>query len=370
MDISEYKYAPILSLKSAEMAALEELPEKDKNLILPLIPLKGWVGSKRLESSIERIKKSIGNRLCITDIDKFFLSDSKDEVTGKYPDREVFKQLDELQDSSRGYEKWVEFIRDNDNFVPVLQLDELSEFGAQVENFLNLKRFFVVRISLEEGKRISSEELNLVVRELLRKKVHRTFFIFDCGDIGRKELLERHRYAELIKSIYSFFPEAFFSISGTSFPYSFAGSYKGELPIYERQIYDYVERKHSHIKMIYSDRGSARAGNMGGGNGAVPVRLDYPLKHDWRFIRKEPDVSKEKDELYQEAAIEMMESEYWQQAVPVWGTQMIERTSLRDPFAITSPNRATAARINIHLFQQLHYHDNFDEIDTEEDWED
>lgn len=46
-----YKYAPILAISPAEMTALEELPDKDKDIMLPIIPLKGWVGSQRLENS-------------------------------------------------------------------------------------------------------------------------------------------------------------------------------------------------------------------------------------------------------------------------------------------------------------------------------
>lgn len=370
LNISEYRYVPILSLQPAEMAALEELPEKDKDLILPLIPLKGWVSSKKLESSIGRIAKSIGKRFCAVDIDSDYLNDHRDEITGKFPDRDVFVQLDTLQDSNNGYKNWVSFIAQHEYLIPVLQLGDLSELGRQIENFYALKSYFIVRICLEKGRRITSEDLGYVVKVLLEKEVSETLFIFDCGDVSRKDLLERHKYAELVKRVHDRFPLATFSVSGTSFPYSFAGSYRGELPIYERQIFDHVEKESANVKMMYSDRGSTRAGKTGGGNGSVPVRLDYPLKHDWRFIRKEPVEDKEKETLYQEAALEMMRSDYWEQAVRVWGTQMIERTSLKDPYAITSPSRATAARINIHLFQQLHYKDNVEDIDTEEEWVD
>jgi hypothetical protein len=55
----------------------------------------------------------------------------------------------------------------------------------------------------------------------------------------------------------------------------------------------------------------------------------------------------------------------------VWGTQMIERTALGDPDAITSPVRATAARINIHLHRQLFYDDPGAGLyDTDEEWTD
>lgn len=44
-DNFQYDYAPILSLSPSEMMALEQLPGKDKDNILPVIPLKGWASS-------------------------------------------------------------------------------------------------------------------------------------------------------------------------------------------------------------------------------------------------------------------------------------------------------------------------------------
>lgn len=127
--------------------------------------------------------------------------------------------------------------------------------------------------------------------------------------------------------------------------------------------------------MIYSDRGGARAAKLSGGGAIPPPRIDYALKNDWRFIRKEfldsQNVARgEKERLYKEAAIEMLNSDYWIDGLKLWGVQMIEKTSEGDEFGITSPNRATAVRINLHLYQQLHYNDMLENLDTDEDWVD
>lgn len=93
----DYKYAPILSLSLSEMEALENLPEKDKDLILPIFPLKGWMSSQLLDNSLKKIKKTIGDRRWIASFDKSYLSDNKDYLLkGTYP-REVFYQLVELK---------------------------------------------------------------------------------------------------------------------------------------------------------------------------------------------------------------------------------------------------------------------------------
>ena len=54
----------------------------------------------------------------------------------------------------------------------------------------------------------------------------------------------------------------------------------------------------------------------------------------------------------------------------LWGKQMIERTAYGDEGAISSPPKATAARINIHLHQQLFFGNQAGLYDTDEDWSD
>lgn len=65
-----------------------------------------------------------------------------------------------------------------------------------------------------------------------------------------------------------------------------------------------------------------------------------------------------------------MEQEYWSENLHLWGTQMIELTSKGDKFGINSAQKATAVRINLHLYTQLHYNDELESIDTDEEWED
>ncbi|EHH1218514.1 protein beta, partial [Vibrio parahaemolyticus] len=168
-------------------------------------------------------------------------------------------------------------------------------------------------------------------------------------------------------------PKATIAFSGTSFPYSFGRSYRGEVSIFERLIFNKIVKSCEGIELIYSDRGSARAEAMGGGGGLPPPRIDYALKNDWRFIRKEFDdenEDEEKEELYQQAAQEMMKADYWIKDLKAWGQQMIEKTAEGDKYGINSAQKATAVRINLHLFQQIHYFEEISELDTEEDWED
>lgn len=370
MLINNYVYLPILALKPAEMAALEELPEKDKELLLPLIPLKKWASSKIFSKSLERIRKALGSNYFIADLDHDFLLDIKNKKKS-YSD-ELIEEVSDLCLSDNGYNNWVKFISSDEKMIPTLQFEDITQLSAQVDNFLILNRPMVARFEFFGDYLISTKKFQEAVKVLSEKKFpYGLLVIFDYGDVNRFDLLEYNKYSTLIKRISDFLPSAIFSLSGTSFPYSFSGSYRGEIPIYERQIFNKVSSECDGIHIIYSDRASTRALSNTGGAGIPPPRIDYPLKNDWRFIRKElSSGALEKEELYRIAACEIRNSDYWVDCLHLWGTQMIEKTCLGDLYGITSASRATAVRINIHLYQQLHYFDSLDSLDTEEEWVD
>lgn len=356
------------------MSALEQLADKDKDLMLPLFPLKGWVSSKHLDKTISRIELSVGSRPWIADIDSDFVYKNKKYLTDPESQRPVFKEVHELLDSTNGYENWVRYISElNDVVIPVLQTEDLEEIAQQISALASLDRGLVVRLKI---KKDSTEKINTIIRALIAKRLNKLLIVLDFEDIKRSDVLQSEQYGMLVSRLSQLLPNAIFSTSASSFPSSFSGSYRGELPIYERQLHTAVCKQCQHVRVIYSDRGSARANKTNGGGGLPPARIDYPLKNDWRYVRKEfADPSNvtelEKHTLYKEAAKEIVDSDYWNPELRLWGVQMIEKTvELRDKHCITSANRATAVRINIHLYQQLHYLSDITTLDTEEDWED
>ncbi|WP_052437542.1 beta family protein [Vibrio campbellii] len=366
-----YKYIPILALNPSEMTAIEQLCDKDKDLLLPCFPLKGWTTAKELKSSIDRIKKSIGERLFIADVDSEFLYGNKTFAKeGEYP-RKVHEQIHQLLDPSNGYRNWVSYVAEHENMLPTLLLEDLSSINEQVAALSALERGIVIRFKMKETK---AEQFNTVLKALLSSREQRLLFILDYEDIGRAEVIESGTHANFVRQLANFFPKSTITISATSFPFNFAGSHRGEIPIYERQLFNNIKNNcDQNVQLVYSDRGSARAAKLSGGASLPPPRIDYALKHDWRFIRKEyppqVDVKEgDKERLYQQAALEMLKSDYWNSDLRLWGTQMIEKTALGDSYGITSPNRATAVRINLHVYQQIHYLDVITELDTEEEW--
>ncbi|QIR05252.1 beta family protein [Salinivibrio costicola] len=369
-----YNYLPILAISTAEMSALEQLPDKSKDLLLPVFPLKGWVGSKTLDKTISRINMSIGLRPWIADIDSDFVFKNKKYLADPKGQRSVFREVHKLLEPANGYVNWVQYVANlDDSVIPTLQTHNLEQLGQQIQSLSALNRGLVVRLKIKQD---GADKINTIIRTLIESKVDKLLILLDFEDIKRSDVLQSEQYGMLVSRLSKLLPNAIFSTSASSFPSSFSGSYRGELPIYERQLHTAVCKLCEGVRVIYSDRGSARANKPNSGGGLPPARIDYPLKNDWRYVRKEFQDSSnvtelEKHTLYKEAATEIVKSNYWNPNLRVWGVQMIEKTvELRDKYCITSANRATAVRINIHLYQQLNYLCDFDALDTEEDWED
>jgi len=368
-----YQYAPILTIRNSEMLALQELPDKAKDLLLPIISLRGWVGSNKLENSIKRVTQALGERKWIADLDSEFIVDGQEKrlPNGDYP-REVFKEIEELLDPTDGYQNWVEYITNNPNLIPTVQLADISQLNSQLEKLSALGRGIAFRFNDEALK---ADKHITVLDELNRSKIEDIFIIYDYGQVTREILNYSSGISNLVNVTNAMLNNPLISISCTSFPFSFSGYTHGEYSIYERLLYNKVSRDCENVRLLYSDWGSARAERIDGGGGIPSPRIDYPLKTEWKCIRKEfEDFANpqdgEKERLYRAVAKELISQEYWNPQLRVWGTQMIEKTSLGDKYGIDSALKATAARINMHLHQQLYY-DAPDELtDTDESWVD
>ena len=368
-----YQYAPILTIRNAEMTALQELPEKAKDILIPIISLRGWVGSKKLDNSIRRVSQAIGDRWWIADIDSDFLLDGQEKrlPNGDYP-REVFKEIEDLLIPDNGYHNWVQYISNNPNIIPTVQLGVINQIRSQIEQLNELGRGIVFRF---DDEAIKAEIHITALAEAQRLNLRDVFVIYDYGQVTREILSYSSGISALVKTTQAILDNPLISISCTSFPFSFSGYSSGEYSIYERILFNKVHVECSDSRLLYSDWGSARAERIDGGGGIPSPRIDYPLKNEWRCLRKEfEDFANpregEKERLYKEVAIELMSQQYWNPQLRVWGTQMIELTSLGDAYGIDTALKATAVRINMHLHQQLYYNSPDELTDTDENWED
>lgn len=372
-EFSDRKYIPILAISNAEMTALEQLPDKDKDELLPLFPLRGWLNAHKLNSALDRIKLAIGTRSWIADVDEKFLSNNKVFLfTGNYPDKQIFKEISELLCPTNSYENWFRFIESQEKAIPCLRHETLDNIEEQIKKLSSLNRGLVIRITVNDS---NLEKHKKLVNALQSSKAESILIIYDLESLDIN-------FSERIPLLEIFMSEAkkaiadlTISISASSFPAGFAGQLQGENSIYERMLFNKLLEREIYNPIIYSDRGSARALKQDGGAGVPPPRIDYPLKKDWIFSRREVDDnspnSKEKRKAaYIDIAQEIISNDYWVSELRLWGTQQIEITSESSDFGIYSALRSTAVRINIHLFNQLHYNSDISEINTDEEWVD
>lgn len=358
-DFSQLKYVPTLSLRPAEMIALEELPEKDKDAILPFILLRPWTTAHHLKSAIDRIEKSYTDRPLILDFDREF------EKTG---DRPVFKEIEDLKISTNGYQNWGNFIYENKNVIPAIQLLDIEEIEKQIGYIKSLERGLAIRFT-EANMSESSYFIERFKHALQGTDV---IIIFDFGQQNRDILSNIDLAQTFITNICTSLTSVHFVAAASSFPLSFTDL--NSQKIYERTFFIEL-RKHlpSDIHLIYGDHGSARAQKITGGGGQPAPRIDYPLDDEWIFYRENDPINsiEDKNTAYQNLAKQLMGNKVWQKDLRLWGTQMIERTANGSENSINSPVKASSVRINQHLHRQLALETpSIDVMDTDDDWED
>lgn len=368
VDISTYNYLPLFSVRRAEMFAMENLPNKDKDILLPIVLLRGWGVSKHLENSIERIKKSIGDRPWIMDIDVDYLLKNK----GKK--RPVFEELENLRDSAQGYKNWCDFVAECPQIIPCIQLEDLAELEEQLDRLVVLGRGMAVRFN-----DVNISNWRAILRVMAGKDIEGFCVIIDYGKLGeltKEGLLEYvDPVSAYVNEMYQETPDTIFVVSSTTFPSDFSDiDGLGERIIYERQFFIEVVEQCPDIALKYSDRGSTRAETTTRGGATISPRIDFPLKDVWRISRKkmsqiELEDEEEKKEGYRAVAKRLVRSNDWDPNLKIWGAKEIEASAKGE--LITNPHHSTAVRINIHLHRQLHYNDAPGEvIDTDDDWVD
>lgn len=372
-NFSNWKYIPVLAISNAEITATEQLPDKDRDLLLPLFPLKGWLNAHKLQSALNKIEDAIGKRYWIADIDHKFLFENKVFLfTGEYPDRPVFQEIQKLIHPENAFNNWYEFIKSQAYAIPCLRTESLENVGEQIQKLSSLNRGLVIRINPIQD---NIEKHRTIINSIKQNKTKDTLMLYDLGHIDSKFSERLPLLQSFINESKSTIEDLTISVSASSFPYGFAGQTQGENSIYERMLYNQLVDIESVGPIIYSDRGSARAEKQDGGAGTPPPRIDYPLKKDWKFVRREvdddaPNAKERRRAAYREISQEIVTNDYWIPELRLWGTQQIEITAEGSDFGIYSPLRSTAVRINIHLFNQLHYDANTSEINTDEEWVD
>jgi len=348
-------YVPMLTISVAEMRALEELPERDKDLLLPYFQLRPWGVSHELDNTLSRLSDAYGDRPFLTDL-------CEPAVLDVEP-RPVHRALDLLRRPDAAYASWCDFLEDQPNMIPVVQLGELDSLGQQVDRLLRLNRGLGLYLPAQAFGRI--RDIARIIGERTTDGLD-VCVILDLGQRSQDLLGTQATTVGLIRAVRERLRDASIAVSASSFPSDFVGL--REQPIFERRHHDGVVSVEGGGGIIFSDRGSARAQKQMGGGGTPAPRVDLAGSSDWSFFRDGSGGPRPEGYIAQARAA--MASAAWDGDLRVWGVQMIERTAGGDRNAVKSPTSAAAARINMHLHQQLFYGDAGSLYQTDEEWVD
>ncbi len=355
-------YIPVLSIRPAEVVALSELPDLCKDRMCPWILIKPWLGAGRLSRGLDKVRHGFSGRLWMAELDPLY------EASGE---GEAGVEFRTLREPSNGFEKWIDFVRELPEAIPVLQIpagQAQDDILRQVDNACALDRGIGVRIvrpALAVGPLV----------DILAQRPELPFTVLlDYGQQDARLLVNVAAAVSEIAYVRSRLPNSTVAVSSTTFPSDFGSNNFQE--IYERTFFNLVS---SHAEnVVYSDRGSARAIDQGGG-GVPRPRIDLPTDSRWNFYRSgcvreedegEDEFRERRIEAYGQMADTAVASPDWDDGLNIWGSQLIKITQLRSPFGITSPAKATACRINIHLARQSLYGLDVSSRTLEEDWVD
>lgn len=351
-------YVPTLTVRPSEMKALEQLPGATKDRLRPMFLLAPWTTANTLTKAIERVEKAYPHRSYFLDIDRdFAFTNSENEAQ---------QELRYLLEPANSFENWRLFTTRFPNAHPCLQFADQSQadLAVQIEAAQQLGKEFCVRIELSRFP----ANFNEIVGALNAVGTADYAIVLEGGWTNDPLTLAAQFSGILTSGLSGIDATVPIVISCTSMPKEFTDiEVRKNIQFSNRELVEQVARQTNRNLVLYGDWGSTRPREQMGGGQRPIDRIDYPTGNSWLIAR-----NKDEGWTFKEAAEEVIErSGVWDGTLNIWGENMIAQTAINPAFAINTPQKNVAARVNIHLHQQAFYgFDGLGEMDFDEDWED
>ena len=352
VDIRNAAYVPTIFLRGSELLAVAELDNNSKDLLTPIFCLKPWATATALSSSMDKIQEVYPNRPYFLDIDPFY------EKEAKRPAQHDYYGLIEDRDN----QSWVEFFDGYPNAFPCLQVNsaDIAAIQNQIDGFTQREKVFLVRLDHEHGRGFAE------VIQTVCNVGHSNFgFVLDAG--WSRDLLSRTNWIDgVVKQIVDLRGDDIpIIVTGSSFPAGFTDYSMGEeVDVAERILFGQLQGANNRARLVYGDWASSRSPSEGGGGAVIPPRIDLATERSWEIFRSDDDAPE-----FSDLAQEVMNSPNYPSHLAIWATYMIGATALDDPNGITTLRRATAVRINMHLYRQLNFGRLEPAPDTDDDYQ-
>lgn len=313
------------------MRGYGELPDADKERLLPIIVLSKWNRIQTLKGVVERLTEQMDDRSFIADHTR---------------DRAHFcEESEALLDPTDDFAAWRRFVAQIPNAVPVAQITETATRRQVAREALLLERQagqLVLRI------RNPLRELPKAIAALdAVEDVDNVLTVIDVGYIRGNEAAKLREMIEAINSVRDASASARIVCMATSFPRSVAvyGEESGVLEILERELHAGIG---GDAVSIYGDHSSIHSEPYETmARGWIP-RIDYPLPDAWIYRRYRPN-----QRGFTRCAQEIIGSPDWDENLRIWGSDRIIAASNGNLEGMGSPASWIAVRVNIHLHQQL-----------------
>ena len=355
MDTNLNSYVPTLAVRAAELKGLDYLPNSTKNRICPMLVLAPWPNAKTLDKAIRRFENAFPNRSYFMDLDRDYIP-SNDTNSA---------QIDwqSLHCKNDNYKNWQKFWQKHKHVIPCIQFHGIdqSSIEKQIEKVQSQNREFCLRFELRRNPKNLSE----VISCLVNLGTADYTIMLDGGWIS-----DTNRYKQWIDELY----DTELSLVNVSIPIILSFT---TIPKDYSQIEDLEEiffknnnvvqefRRDTNRNIVLGDWASTKPREYGFGSTPLP-RIDYPLIDSWIIAR-----NKEEEWTYQDAAQTIVESNYWNGKLGIWGEKIIESTANGEDYVIDSPQKNVTSRVNIHIHMQaFRNYDGFEAIDLDDDWED
>ena len=349
-------YVPTLAVRASEMNGLEFLPAASKSRMIPVFLLAPWVNSKSLERTIERIERAYPRNSYFLDVDRDYIPKDAENSLAQ-------SEWLALRDSSEQFKTWRDFCARYSAIIPCLQLDDQNDrdIELQIRRIQEMEREFCLRIELNR----MPDNIRQVVGVLQGIGTADFSIVVEGGWVNDPLTLYARTHGLITETLTDLDGRVPIAISCTSMRKGFS-DIEGveEDPFSNRQLLDDLKRGTNREILLYGDWGSTRPREDSFGQAPFP-RIDYATSDSWHFSR-----NKGEGWGYREAAQAIVMSEAWDGRLGIWGEEKILHTVQDPEFAIDTPRKNIAARVNIHLHRQALYGDEISGINLDEDWVD
>lgn len=337
VNFDRYRYYPSLRTRLWEMRGYRELKEEDKDALLPIFVLSAHGQTKGISDVQAKVDEALGGRPGIIDMEQSSLY-ACDECAA-------------LLDPSKGFEAWREFFKGRKDLIPTAILPA----GGPLREIVR-QTMFLEQSSGQVVVRSKAPEADLPVLSAILSavdSVDNLLIVLDFGYVKSRAKARAFEAANVINGLRSVDDATRVVVLASSFPKSVAAydDGAGRLEIEERGMHATLG---GDAVAIYGDFGSIHPEPMQPMLARFVPRVDYPTPDAWLFRRLRNDQGG-----YQRCAELITQMVDWDPTlVPrVWGAEQIDLAAKGDLTKRSAPGPWIAARVNLHLWQQLHYRD-------------